>query len=311
MKRCLSSLAIMAALVSPTGVRAAITYLTNELGNICIQNTTCMFAQLAVGISLSSTNVCRGTQISSALSTTWIVGTNIMIVESESKRMLTYCLGHTNTFEGAVLSNKYVVTGPWSGSGNSSSVAFTPTNGGNGTIQFTSYWLNGCDTNVQTSTISTNYHVTECGLCATNISDFEWTWGFATKYPNLIRCHTCKLGDATPQGAPEDYPWVNVSWNCVGYVLNNHKWIWMEFDTDQDLKVSASEMTFALNYIGVPSGSIAYYGPSTNQLDHIAFKTGGSGNDCKAHGKPGASIALSHDLHEFEGGDSGNIVGGN
>lgn len=59
-------------------------------------------------------------------------------------------------------------------------------------------------------------------------------------------------------------------------------------------------------------GTIEYYGMSNNDVQHVAKKSGGAGNDCKASSKLGEAIRLSHDLHELEGGPVyGSIVGGN
>jgi hypothetical protein len=139
-------------------------------------------------------------------------------------------------------------------------------------------------------------HTPGCG-CSTPLSDSEWTQN-SSLWPNLVRTQTCKLAAAT------------ATYNCMAWTLGDTgHWVWLEADANGDGKLSVSEVTAF--YASKGKHNIAYYGPSTADVVHVARKGGGKGDDCPASSKLGSLMRMAHTLAQLEGGDYSNIVGGN
>jgi len=141
-------------------------------------------------------------------------------------------------------------------------------------------------------------HTPGCG-CPTPLSDSEWAfYSSSSAFPNLVRTQTCKLAPATD------------TYNCMAWTLGDtaHK-VWLEADANGDEKLSVSEVSAF--YAARGKHNIAYYGPSTADVLHVARKGGGKGADCPASSKLGDAIRMAHTLAQLEGGFYSNIVGGN
>jgi hypothetical protein len=139
----------------------------------------------------------------------------------------------------------------------------------------------------------------ECGCtCSTPVTYSEWS-NLKSSFPNLMRCHTCKLGPATS------------TYNCMAWTLDDtSKWWWFEADANSDGLLSTAELNSF--YATKGKSDIAYYGSSTSNVKHVAKKGGGNGSNCQASSKLGSDIRMAHKLSELEGGSEyGNIVGGN
>jgi hypothetical protein len=87
------------------------------------------------------------------------------------------------------------------------------------------------------------------------------------------------------------------------------QWWWFQADTNNDRKLSVSELNAF--YISKGKSNIAYYGTSTADVVHVAKKSGGMGVDCQISSKLGSNILIAHDMTQLQGGEYGNIVGGN
>ncbi len=150
--------------------------------------------------------------------------------------------------------------------------------------------------------------------CSTPLSDAEWNI-IKAGFPRMIRCHTCKEADATWLPTPRPpYPFTSVAYNCLAWTIGDTtRWWDVEADGfgNGDGRWSAAELNAFYTAKGVPAGSIAYFGTGLDNVAHVAKKSGGPADDCKASSKPGQGTRISHDLHEMEGGTYQNIVGGN
>lgn len=135
-------------------------------------------------------------------------------------------------------------------------------------------------------------------LCAgTPLTNAEWNT-MPPDFPNLQRCQVRKQAAATS------------TYNCLAWTIDDtSRWWWVEADGNGDGKVSVSEMSAF--YTSKGKSNIAYYGPSTADVVHVAKKAGGGGPDCLASSKLGQDIRMAHDLQQLEGGIYSNIVGGN
>lgn len=121
---------------------------------------------------------------------------------------------------------------------------------------------------------------------------------YAPGFSNLQRCQVRKQAAATS------------TYNCLAWTIDDtSRWWWVEADGNGDGKVSVSEMSAF--YTSKGKSNIAYYGPSTSDVLHVAKKAGGGGPDCLASSKLGQDIRMAHDLQQLEGGIYSNIVGGN
>jgi hypothetical protein len=87
------------------------------------------------------------------------------------------------------------------------------------------------------------------------------------------------------------------------------QWWWLQADSDNNQKLSVAELNAFYSSKG--KSNIAYFGPSTGDVVHVAKKAGGQGTDCQASSKLGSSILMAHDMTQLEGGTYSNIVGGN
>jgi hypothetical protein len=86
-------------------------------------------------------------------------------------------------------------------------------------------------------------------------------------------------------------------------------WIWLDADANGDEVLSVTEVTNF--YASKGKHNIAFYGPSTSNVLHVARKGGGKGDDCPASSKLGHYMRMAHTLAQLEGGVYSNIVGGN
>jgi hypothetical protein len=85
---------------------------------------------------------------------------------------------------------------------------------------------------------------------------------------------------------------------------------WFQADANLNASITVDEMKNFLQSKG--KSNIAIYGMSTDDVRHVAKKSGGPGNGCKARSKLGDNIVISHVLNQLAGGpEFGNIVGGN
>ena len=133
--------------------------------------------------------------------------------------------------------------------------------------------------------------------CSTPLSDGEWNF-LHGQFGNLVRGQTCKLAPAT------------ATYNCLAWTIDDtSRWWWLEADGNGDNKITVAEMSAF--YVSKGKSNIAYYGPSTSDVVHVAKKAGGNGPDCQATSKLGENIRMAHDLNQLAGGFYGNIVGGN
>ena len=150
--------------------------------------------------------------------------------------------------------------------------------------------------------------------CSNPLSDQEWA-GFAIMLPNgeklyfagardfpyMIRCHTCKLGEAT------------ATYNCLAWVLDDTtRVVWDEADTDQDKCISVQEIKDFLASEDVTPGTVAIYGRHLGDVTHVA-RLLGPGRSCSATSKRGTHILMAHDPSELIGFGRygyGDIIGG-
>jgi hypothetical protein len=158
-------------------------------------------------------------------------------------------------------------------------------------------------TNILTNYYPVSIHLgsttADCNcLCSTPLSSSEWN-NLSSKFPNLVRCRTCKIGPAT------------VVYNCLAWTVDDTThWLWDVADTDDNDKVSVSELNAF--YAARGKSNIWYYGFSVNDVQHVAKKAGGNGPDCICTSKLGPNIRMAHGKAALEGGSEyGNIVGGN
>ncbi len=282
---------------------------------ISSKSTNCTPGTLVLTNLTVTTNACPNTVFTGSAS--HVISNAIQIITTHYTNACgataSYCPDTkvTNSIAPGAKTNWWVVTGvgatPPSGSG--LSATFTPTNGGNGTLTFYTKWTNGCSTTEYQTSASTNFHVGNCP-CTTPLSDAEWA-GLTGAFPRLVRCHTCKQGNATPIGGSA-YPHTGVAYNCLAWCINDvNRWWWPEADANLNGTITPAEMTAFLAGKGIAAGSITYYGPAGSVV-HVARNGGGSGPDCLASSKLGQDVRISHNLNELEGGAVyGNINGGN
>jgi len=139
--------------------------------------------------------------------------------------------------------------------------------------------------------------VIACQCLGTTLSDAEWN-SLLSEFPNLVRCQSRKLASATS------------TYNCLAWTLDDtSRWWWLEADANGNGKLSVSELDAF--YTSKGKSNIAYYGPSTSDVVHVAKKSGGGGTGCSASSKLGQEIRMAHNLQQLEGGFYSNIVGGN
>lgn len=159
--------------------------------------------------------------------------------------------------------------------------------------------VSGDTPQAQAALMSTTYDpcsTANCS-CSSPLSDGEWN-DLKGSFPNLVRAQTCKLAPATG------------TYNCMAWTLDDtSRWWWFEADANGDQKLSISEVNAFYSSKG--KSNIAYYGPSTADIVHVAKKSGGNGSDCNATSKLGSHIRMAHDLGQLAGGFYSNIVGGN
>jgi hypothetical protein len=102
---------------------------------------------------------------------------------------------------------------------------------------------------------------------ARNFSSIKYSSVYGTSghdFPNLNRSNTCKQDGET------------TVYNCLAWCISDTtQWWWFQADANSDGKISKLEMTAFLSSKGVAAGSITYYGPSTNDVVHVAKNAGG------------------------------------
>lgn len=140
-------------------------------------------------------------------------------------------------------------------------------------------------------------NIVDCLCVGTALTNAEWN-SLVADFPNLQRCQSRKQAAATS------------TYNCLAWTIDDtSRWWWFEADGNGDGKVSVSEMSAF--YTSKGKSNIAYYGPSTSDVVHVAKKAGGGGPGCLASSKLGSDIRMAHNLQQLEGGFYSNIVGGN
>jgi hypothetical protein len=139
--------------------------------------------------------------------------------------------------------------------------------------------------------------VLDCLCVGTALSNAEWN-SLLSDFPNLQRCQSRKQAAATG------------TYNCLAWTIDDtSRWWWLEADANGNGKLSSSELDAFYSARG--KSNIAYYGPSTSDVVHVAKKAGGGGPGCLASSKLGSDIRMAHNLQQLEGGFYSNIVGGN
>lgn len=139
--------------------------------------------------------------------------------------------------------------------------------------------------------------ILDCLCVGTPLTDAEWN-SLLADFPNLQRCQARKQAAATG------------TYNCLAWTIDDtSRWWWVEADGNGDGKISVSEMSAF--YTSKGKSNIAYYGPNTSDVVHVAKKAGGGGPGCLASSKLGMDIRMAHNLQQLEGGFYSNIVGGN
>jgi hypothetical protein len=132
--------------------------------------TTAGSSVILTNAIVAPTNACLGTSFSASVSQITSNGNQIVTTTYTNSGNSgsgacpdTYT---TNAVSPTIISNWWVASvGSFSATGSGLSASFTPTNCGNGSIAFNTAWQNGCDTNNQTTSVSTNFTVK-----ATNLS---------------------------------------------------------------------------------------------------------------------------------------------
>jgi hypothetical protein len=215
------------------------------------------------------------------------------------------CYGHTgppynpgpgwdNTFPAVCSTNSGTTTGEGDGQGNVQAI-------------WTAYewgdWETGgageCNSREHNIIAEAVCDVLDCLCVGTALSDAEWNFLSASaQFPNLQRCQSRKQAAATS------------TYNCLAWTIDDtSQWWWTEADANGNGKVSSSELNAFYSARG--KSNIAYYGPSTSDVLHVAKKAGGGGPGCLASSKLGSNIRMAHHLSQLEGGAYSSIVGGN
>jgi hypothetical protein len=228
------------------------------------------------------------------------VGGSTLMTASEQDRN---CYGYTgppynpwpgwdNTFPSICSTNSGTTTGEGAGEGNVQAI-WTAYEWGD----FESGGAGECNSREQNVLAEAICNILACLCAGTALTDAEWNT-MPPDFPNLQRCQVRKQAAATS------------TYNCLAWTIDDtSRWWWVEADGNGDGKVSVSEMSAF--YTSKGKSNIAYYGPSTADVVHVAKKAGGGGPDCLASSKLGQDLRMAHDLQQLEGGIYSNIVGGN
>ena len=112
--------------------------------------------------------------------------------------------------------------------------------------------------------------IVDCLCVGTPLSDAEWNFlSGQSQFPNLQRCQARKLAVATS------------TYNCLAWTIDDtSRWWWFEAEANGDQKISVTEMSAF--YTSKGKSNIAYYGPNTSDVLHVAKKAGGGGPGCRA-----------------------------
>ncbi len=130
-------------------------------------------------------------------------------------------------------------------------------------------------------------NILTCLCTGTALTDAEWNT-MPPDFPNLQRCQSRKQAAATG------------TYNCLAWTIDDtSRWWWLEADSNGNGKLSSSELDAFYSARG--KSNIAYYGPSTSDVVHVAKKAGGGGPDCLASSKLGQDIRMAHDLQQLQG----------
>jgi hypothetical protein len=230
------------------------------------------------------------------------VGGSTLMIASEQDRN---CYGYTgppynpgpgwdNTFPSICSTDSGTTTGEGQGEGNVQAI-------------WTAYewgdWESGgageCNSREQNIIAEAICDVLDCLCVGTPLTDAEWNFlSSSAQFPNLQRCQSRKQAAATG------------TYNCLAWTIDDtSQWWWLEADTNGNGKLSSSELDAFYSARG--KSNIAYYGPGTSDVLHVAKKAGGGGPGCLASSKLGSNIRMAHHLPQLEGGAYSNIVGGN